>query len=225
MANTKILDFGCGAGELVVCLRNAGYQVYGVDLSELWAENVAAAIFAGDVLRVIESNPYRIPFENQSFDVVISDEVFEHVQDYDQALAEVRRVLKPGGVALHAFPSGWRLLEGHVYVPFAGVIQKPAYLKLWAWLGVRNDYQKGLSWREVASLNREYLKTATNYPSKKEVRQHFEAHFEEVRFVEQVFWKHGSRRLRRLSRLLLSLPLMDRVFGELRGRAVFCRRR
>ncbi len=220
----KILDFGCGSGDLVVHLREAGYQAHGVDLDDSFAESLSQTGPAGDVFRVIESNPYRIPFEDRSFDVVVSDEVFEHVQDYGRALAELRRVLKPGGVALHAFPSGWRLLEGHVYVPLAGVIQNPAYLKLWAWLGVRNEYQKGLPWREVASLNTEYLKTGTNYPSKKEVREHFKAHFEDVRFVERVFWKHGSRRLRSLSRLLLNLPLTDMLFGELRGRAVFCRR-
>ncbi len=220
----KILDFGCGSGDLVARFRRAGYLAHGVDLDDSFAENLSQTDPAGDVFRVIESNPYRIPFEDRSFDVVVSDEVFEHVQDYGQALAELRRVMRPGGVALHVFPSGWRLLEGHVFVPLAGVIQGSWYLKFWAWLGIRNQFQKGLSWREVASLNRDYLKAGTNYPSKKDLRESFEAHFEEVRFVERVFWEHGSRRLRTLSRFVLRLPLGDKLFSEFRGRAVFCRR-
>ena len=221
---SKILDFGCGSGDLVVQLRNAGYQAHGVDLDDSFAENLSQTTPAGDVFRILGSSPYRIPFEDQSFDVVVSDMVFEHVQDYGRALAELRRVLRPGGVALHAFPPRWRLIEGHVYVPFAGAIQNRAYLKFWALLGVRNEFQKGVPWREVAALNSEYLKSGTNYPSKREVQKQFEAHFEEVRFVEGVFWKHGSRRLRELSRLVLGLPFADKLFGAFRGRAVFCRR-
>lgn len=50
----------------------------------------------------------RLPFEDETFDLVVSHEVFEHIPDVAAALAEVRRVLKPGGLAyinIHLFPS------------------------------------------------------------------------------------------------------------------------
>ena len=49
------------------------------------------------ILRVISENPYRIPFDDNTFDIVFSDQVFEHVQDYPTAISEIKRVLKPTG--------------------------------------------------------------------------------------------------------------------------------
>ena len=60
-----------------------------------------------------------LPFGDDTFDVVISDQVFEHVVPIEASVREIERVLKPGGVSYHHFPSRavWR--EGHIGIPFA----------------------------------------------------------------------------------------------------------
>ncbi len=77
----------------------------------------------------------------------------EHVMEPESAFREIHRVLKPGGVSLHNFPSKWRPIEPHMFIPFGGAIQSYGYMLFWALLGVRNHFQKGLPVREAARRN------------------------------------------------------------------------
>ena len=54
-----------------------------------------------------------IPFDDSTFDCIVNNQVFEHVEDIDAVLSEVRRVLKPGGILLSLFPSEDVIREGH----------------------------------------------------------------------------------------------------------------
>lgn len=119
-----------------------------------------------ELFYTLDVDNYALPFEDNTFDCIISFYVFEHVQNWQQALAEIQRVLKPGGACLHIFPSKYCPVEPHLFVPFGGVIQSRAYLTLWAYLGIKNSYQKQLSRREVAAENIRYLSTCTTYYSK-----------------------------------------------------------
>ncbi len=60
----------------------------------------------------------KIPFDDNSFDLIINNQVLEHVDNIDFALSEMSRVLKTGGIVLSLFPdrSVWR--EGHVGIAF-----------------------------------------------------------------------------------------------------------
>lgn len=150
-----VLDFGCGAGELVGACLDLGYDAYGCDFrSEVATET--------DRIRAI-LDPYRLPFADNTFDFVCSNAVFEHVQDYGQALAELRRVLRAGGVSYHVFPSRYMVIEPHVFVPFATIIQSKWWLSLWARLGIRNQFQDGKTSGEVTELNARYLRNHTTY--------------------------------------------------------------
>ena len=145
----EILDFGCGNGDMVEQYCQAGYNAFGCDIRiEHESERV----------RKIDYENYCIPFADNRFDFVFSDQVLEHVQDHARAFAEISRVMKPGAISLHIFPARLKLREDHVFVPLAGVIQSHWWLTLWALLGIRNSFQRGKSFREVAALNAEYLK-------------------------------------------------------------------
>ena len=114
-ASLVILDFGCGDGQMVRRLRESGFKAYGVDI--VLSEQT-------QTLRLISNDSaYRIPFDERTFDAVISSSVLEHVKNLDEAVAEMYRVLKPGGFCLHFFPPKLRPIEGHIFVPFAGVLQ------------------------------------------------------------------------------------------------------
>ncbi|HWS53043.1 MAG TPA: methyltransferase domain-containing protein [Pyrinomonadaceae bacterium] len=97
-AGSRVLDLGCGAGMLAL-LKRKGVTLVGVDLS---AECARAARRNGyDLTASAELS--RLPFPDRSFDYVASLDVLGHVESEEKeaVLAEVRRVLRPGGVTLH----------------------------------------------------------------------------------------------------------------------------
>jgi 2-polyprenyl-6-hydroxyphenyl methylase/3-demethylubiquinone-9 3-methyltransferase len=110
-AGERVLDLGCGAGRFVAALTGAGADAVGVDVAEAALER-ARAVAPGADLRLLEPDG-SIPLEHGSVDLVWCSEVLEHVADVGYLLAEVRRVLRPGG----------RLL---VTVPYHGRVQAAA---------------------------------------------------------------------------------------------------
>jgi SAM-dependent methyltransferase len=213
-SQSRILDFGCGNGKSVQEWRSVGYQAFGCDI-ELEEDDHVHDLRARGILRLIDKTPYRIPFEDDAFDFVFSDQVFEHVKHYSEALAEMKRVLKPSGIGLHIFPSRWRVIEGHTYVPFASILQSHGWVYLWAKLGIRNEFQKDLSAIETANRNYEYLRNHTNYLPRKDIKHFFQKHFKCVRFCERKLLKHSggrSRYMYSLSRIFPFLPLLYNTF-------------
>jgi SAM-dependent methyltransferase len=117
----SILDLGCGQGYFVESSRNAGADSWGADtyagVWEGWQGQVPTS--AIPYIRQIEAG--RLPYDNDRFDVVVSNQVFEHVSGAElrQVLEEISRVLKPGGFLLALFPAADVWFEGHlgVYAP------------------------------------------------------------------------------------------------------------
>ena len=112
--------------------------------------------------------PYRSP---TAFLIVISDQVFEHVLDHENAFREIHRVLKQGGVSIHVIPAKWQIIEQHIYVPFGGLIKASCYYYFWALMGIRTKWQKGLSAQETAKRNTKYAKESLNYLSCRQYEQ------------------------------------------------------
>jgi SAM-dependent methyltransferase len=92
----RILDVGCGEGQVSrMAARLAGVSaVVGVDPT--WAQLTTAAERGGGV-GLARAEASRLPFGAGTFDAVVACLVFEHIEAVDQALAEVGRVLVPGG--------------------------------------------------------------------------------------------------------------------------------
>jgi ubiquinone/menaquinone biosynthesis C-methylase UbiE len=229
-SNSMLLDFGCGAGNLVYQFREMGFNAFGVDIKDYSTISLSAVkidnlnTLQSDIIQLIDIDNYRIPFEDNTFDFVFSSHVFEHVHNFSEAISEIQRVLKPGGCSLHFFPPKYRPIEGHVYVPFAGVFQEYFYLLFWAFLGIRNEYQRKLNFKKVAELNAEYLKACTNYPSPSQVNNYFQSSFQEVFFLENLLIKYSYGSLRSiyaLTKIFPFIPLLVRTFHE---RVVFARK-
>jgi SAM-dependent methyltransferase len=215
-----VMDFGCGDGHMVKHAMQEGYDAYGCDQPldtgevEVKEASVLEEMRASGRVREIALNPYRLPFKDQSIDIAISDQVFEHVRNYPETLTELRRVMKPGAVFLHCFPSRYIPVEPHVFVPGATVIRAHWWFMLWALLGIRNEFQHGLGAAEVAARNAKYLNTGTNYLRPADIKRQFNAHFSDVRFVEGYFLRHARR-----ARLLHAFGL-GAVYGLLRYRFI-----
>src|SRR5579863_7351807 len=88
---------------------------------------------------------FRLPYPDNHFDFIFSGEVLEHVQHHGSVLSEIARVLKPLGCSIHSFPSKYRLLEPHMFVPGATLFKSVAYFLPWALLGIRNEHQRSWS--------------------------------------------------------------------------------
>ena len=114
IARLSALDIGCGRGELLKLLRKECVAVAGCDPSREMLEK-GRIVEEGIEVRV-QSSGVTIPFEDERFDLVTAACVFHHVvpEDRDALMAEVRRVLKPGGV--------FALIEHNPYNPMTRLI-------------------------------------------------------------------------------------------------------
>ena len=116
-ADAKVLDYGCGAGTTVSLCRARGIDAYGCDAFYEGGDYSGAvpAEFMGSVIRRMEKD--RIPFDDNTFDWIASNQVLEHVPNLELVLAEMSRVLKPGGSVLSLFPDRGVWHEGHCGIP------------------------------------------------------------------------------------------------------------
>lgn len=97
----KVLEVGVGAGNILAQIQNA--ELYGIDISEFILGKAAERL--GDRAVLQKANAEELPFEDAMFDRVYCSEVLEHVIDPKAVIREMRRVLKPGGVAVVSVPN------------------------------------------------------------------------------------------------------------------------
>jgi len=96
----SILDVGCGTGAIMDFLEKAGYRVEGIDPSQ------AALKYCRDKnLKVQIGQADELPFADNTFDAVIALDVLEHVVEDKKSVAEIARVLKPGGIFICTVPA------------------------------------------------------------------------------------------------------------------------
>jgi len=213
-ASLRLLDFGCGTGANVRQFLALGYDAYGCDIGfdwpggeGEWVRSSPATSWQGEImdrLRPIAAAPYRLPFPDNSFDVVVSTSVFEHARNKETAFAEISRVLKPEGFGVHLIPAKWIFSEPHVFVPMVSWMWPNVpdwWLSFWAWVGVRNQFQKGLAWREVARLNKDYCVNGLHYWRLREYRALFHRTFGDYLSLDDSRLQYGNGRVARTIKL------------------------
>ena len=107
----RALEIGAGSGWQGSIMANWGCDIACIDLPDRPKQE--------RYFPVQDYDGRKIPFEAGQFDIVFSSNVLEHVAELPLILAEIRRVLKPGGVAIHILPTpGWRFFTNLSYYPF-----------------------------------------------------------------------------------------------------------
>lgn len=99
----RVLDVGCGEGQLTSAIADAGYQVLGVDVAEEPLRRARSRHAELELHRVEPDGEW--PLADASFDVVWSGETIEHVADTARWLSELRRVLRSGGSLIMSTPA------------------------------------------------------------------------------------------------------------------------
>lgn len=202
-----VLDYGCGNGQIVSSLRANTFDAYGCDVfyeGGDYSNSVPKELFGTFVLRM--SPEGHIPFGDGSFDLVVSNQVLEHVEHLDKVLSEISRVLRPGGKFLFLFPdiSVWR--EGHCGIPFLHWFPKGRLRVRYAMalsslgLGYHKQGKSRRQWAEDFCL---WLDQWTHYRAAADLYDAFMVEFVAFKHIED---EYLQARLGRLSWLCRFVP-------------------
>jgi SAM-dependent methyltransferase len=233
LVNPKILDFGCGTGNIALELRKLSFDVYGVDIDKRSVEEVRHKFsenkFEEDRIRLIDSrkeffeikSDYKLPFETGFFDCIYAYQVFEHISDMDKALQELGRVLKPGGFIFAEFPSSYSIIEPHLKIPFVHWLPysrfRIRYINFFYKLGI------GLYPHADGESHSEYLKKGVFYKGHREMDSILSRYFyvKDIGYFRRkiIFDKNGVFTLSDLMKYLLGLKNIGQSHENKTGRS------
>ncbi|MEQ9720608.1 class I SAM-dependent methyltransferase [Yersinia alsatica] len=152
--DARLLDLGCGAGHASFTAAAVVKSVVSYDLSAQMLQVVSQAAADKKLtnIEVKQGLAESLPFDDQSFDIVISRYSAHHWHDVGQALREVKRVLRPGGkvIFMDVVSPGHPVLD--IYLQTVEVLRDTSHVRNYApgeWLGLFTD--AGLVINEVTS--------------------------------------------------------------------------
>jgi len=151
LLSERWLDLGCGdGGYSAEMLRRGAAEVIGVDAEEDRISAASARRLEHASFQVARAE--MLPFPDQAFSGVLMNEVFEHVCSEQAALAEVRRVLRPGGLLVLMSPNRWFPFERHGMRTSRRTVGFPVPLLPWLpqrlgrrWMRARNYWPHQLA--------------------------------------------------------------------------------
>jgi ubiquinone/menaquinone biosynthesis C-methylase UbiE len=133
----RLLDIGCGDGAYTIRLADGFNRVDAIDIQAdrlaLFTEQIKGSA-AADRITVSEMSATQLDYPDRTFDLVTSIEVLEHIEELDQALEEIQRVLKPDGRFAFTTPNRWFPFETHGFI-YRGRRYPPARAPFLTWVG------------------------------------------------------------------------------------------
>lgn len=127
----EILEVGCGGGHILQLFPDS--QLTGLDVSSCMLEK-ACKNLTGYRVQLLKGEMHELDLADQSFDKVICSEVLEHVENPAGILSQIRRVLKPGGIAVLTLPNGNLIRQIQSMIRFSGLSRLPLFKRI-AWGG------------------------------------------------------------------------------------------
>ena len=133
LARSRLLDLGAALGLITIELAARAAVTVGIDVDAAAIASANRSARGMDTLGFVIASGDALPFAEASFDVIVCNHVYEHVPDPVALLAEIHRVLAPGGTCYFAGGHTLQLLEPHYRLPFLSWLPRPladAYLRL-----------------------------------------------------------------------------------------------
>jgi 2-polyprenyl-3-methyl-5-hydroxy-6-metoxy-1,4-benzoquinol methylase len=115
LTGLRALDVGCSAGFIADELALAGATTHGVDIDEPGLAKARQRF--GDRVDFQVARGEDLPFADDSMDVVVLNHIYEHVVNPEAVVADIHRVLRPGGVLYLGVGHKWQVLEPHHRLP------------------------------------------------------------------------------------------------------------
>ncbi len=100
----KVLDLGCGNGDFTTEINNLGFETYGIDINPP----------NGKMYKKVDLSRDKYPWDDNTFDIVFSKSVIEHLRNPEYLVSEAHRLLKPGGIFICLTPS-WKHLYKEIF--------------------------------------------------------------------------------------------------------------
>ena len=227
LTGLRILDLGCGRGDLVGLLRLRGASAFGIEIDPRFVESGRMLNErypeAYPVLSTVDDKG-RSVFPDGYFDLVVSDQVLEHVADLRSVTGEIARVLRPGGRTCHRFPARHRLSEPHYHMPFVHWLPKTGVrrsaMRMLLRLGYAGKFFSSYSLEDRTSIIYKYSVEETFYRPISQIEAAFRADGLESYFRPGM---HAFVEARLKRRVHPALPLPELV-SEFHT-AMFCARR
>ena len=224
----RSLDYGCGVGDMVALGRAEGLDIWGADTFDGYYSGWADALKPAVRDRVARISQQRADFPDQHFDLVMSNQVLEHVTDPERVVADVYRLLRPGGRFIAAFPVVDTWYEGHVGLYFAHRFKaksslRRAYFDLSHRLGF-GLYRGNLTTAQWTAMSENTLDQACFYYPLRRVIKAFEQTFGAD--LEDISVDYMRRRLGARASLAphLADPLLRFIYHARAGRIFSIRR-
>jgi SAM-dependent methyltransferase len=192
----RLLDAGCGDGELILYLaknlpllnESLNFEIYGFDVSN---HGVQKESFLYKTIANLEGQIPELSwrerisyisvgetwcYPDEFFDVIISNQVLEHVNDHELFFSEIYRTLQEDGFSVHLFPLKHYIYEGHLLLPFVHRIKNYSilfsYIKCLSLLGMGkfkgHKKSTGITLQMYAERHADYMHYFTNYISYKD---------------------------------------------------------
>lgn len=150
LAGRRILDLGSGMGGTSVALALAGAHPLAFEYNRAYCDIIRLRAARYDLaLPVVNGAGETLPFADGSFDLVICWDVVEHVQDPERLVAELARVLRPGGRALVTVINRYAFRDPHYHMPLLNWLPRPLAEAIIDWR--RRRKQGGFSDRQALS--------------------------------------------------------------------------
>ena len=171
ISSLSLLDVGSSTGIIDNFLADHFSEVTGIDIDKEAIE-YALASFKKSNLKFKVDDLMELSFSDNTFDVVVCTQIYEHVPDARTMIKEIYRVLKPGGICYFAAGNRMTILEPHYRLPFLSIVPRP-FAHICLKISGKGDYYHEkhfslLGLRKLTSsyISHDYTKKLINTPEK-----------------------------------------------------------